>query len=117
MIDPMGSLVKLRKYHGLGNDFLVVLDVEGQRGATTGTWSSADHEALARAACNRHRGIGADGLLIVSPGPADGTADVTMRLHNADGSIAEMSGNGIRCFSQAVVDAGLAPTGTLRVKP
>ena len=43
MIDPMGSLVKLRKYHGLGNDFLVVLDVEGQRGATTGTWSSADH--------------------------------------------------------------------------
>lgn len=112
----MGSLVQIRKYHGLGNDFLVLLDVGGQRGTTRRAWSSAEHESLARAACNRHRGIGADGLLIVSAGPADGTADITMRLHNADGSIAEMSGNGIRCFSQAVVDAGLAHTGTLRVQ-
>lgn len=134
MIDYMGSLVKIRKYHGLGNDFLVLLDVDGHGGADHGTlsdassgssgsygsfnsqWSGDDAAALARAVCNRHRGIGADGLLIVSSGPADGTADITMRLHNADGSIAEMSGNGIRCFSQAVVDSGLAPTGTLRVQ-
>jgi diaminopimelate epimerase len=120
----MGSLVKIRKYHGLGNDFLVLLDVEGHRGTTkrvsltdSGTESGGnDGAALARAACNRHRGIGADGMLIVSAGPTDGSADITMRLHNADGSIAEMSGNGIRCFSQAVVDAGLAPVGTLRVQ-
>jgi diaminopimelate epimerase len=114
MIEAMGSLVQIRKYHGLGNDFLVLLDVEGHRWSEGGVPGGA--AALARAACNRHRGIGADGLLIVSDGPLDGSADVTMRLHNADGSIAEMSGNGIRCFSQAVVDAGIAPRGTLRVQ-
>jgi diaminopimelate epimerase len=112
----MGSLVKLRKYHGLGNDFLVLLDVDGHRGSPNGLTLTNYGAALARAACNRHRGIGADGMLIVSAGPSDGSADITMRLHNADGSIAEMSGNGIRCFSQAVVDAGLAPAGTLRVQ-
>jgi diaminopimelate epimerase len=113
MIDPVSLLVKIRKYHGLGNDFLVLLDVDGHRWAESGVDGKA--AALARAACNRHRGIGADGLLIVSGGPIDGSADVTMRLHNADGSIAEMSGNGIRCFSQAVVDMAIAPAGTLRV--
>lgn len=125
----MGSTVKLRKYHGLGNDFLVLLDVDGYRGiariedvdgvnsmdSVDGGLSQPDATALAQSACNRHRGIGADGLLIVTRGPADGSADITMRLHNADGSIAEMSGNGIRCFSQGVVDAGLAATGILRV--
>jgi diaminopimelate epimerase len=114
MIDTMTSMVRLQKYHGLGNDFLVLLDIEGHR------WAESDVDgraaALARAVCNRHRGIGADGLLFVTAGPIDGSADVTMRLHNADGSIAEMSGNGIRCFSQAVVDAAIAPVGTLRVQ-
>ena len=114
MIEPVTSMVQIRKYHGLGNDFLVLLDVDGHRWAESGVDGKA--AALARAACDRHRGIGADGLLIVSDGPPDGSADVTMRLHNADGSIAEMSGNGIRCFSQAVVDGALAPVGTLRVQ-
>jgi diaminopimelate epimerase len=116
MMESMGSLVTIQKYHGLGNDFLVLLDVDGQRGVDLGSLGSNGFAAFARAACNRHRGIGADGLLVVSGGPSDGSADITMRLHNADGSIAEMSGNGIRCFSQAVVDAGLATTGTLRVQ-
>ena len=114
----MGHTVTLRKYHGLGNDFLVLLDVAGRRGVTIGSevaLSDAEGARLAQAVCSRHRGIGADGLLVVSAGPADGSADVSMRLHNADGSIAEMSGNGIRCFSQGVVDAGLAPVGILRV--
>jgi diaminopimelate epimerase len=110
----MRSLVKLRKYHGLGNDFLVLLDVAGHQGVQDG-FSATEAASLARAACNRHRGIGADGLLIVSEGPRDGSAEVSMRLHNADGSIAEMSGNGIRCFSQGVIDTGLAAVGTLRV--
>ena len=92
----MGSVVRLTKHHGLGNDFLVLLDAE----------PGLDTTALARRACDRHRGIGADGLLIAHPGV--GGADVAMELRNADGSRAEMSGNGIRCFAQAVWDAGRA---------
>lgn len=88
--------LRLTKHHGLGNDFLVLLEpLPGLDGA-----------ALARRLCERHRGIGADGLIIAHPGT--GGADVTMELRNADGTRAEMSGNGIRCFAQALWDAGLS---------
>ncbi|CAN5564272.1 diaminopimelate epimerase [soil metagenome] len=78
----------LTKHHGLGNDFLVVFhpDVD-------------DLAELARRLCDRRQGIGADGLLIGES--ADGYA-AQMVLFNADGSRAEMSGNGIRCFAQAL---------------
>jgi diaminopimelate epimerase len=90
------GVLRLTKHHGLGNDFLVLVEpVPG-----------LDTAALARRLCDRHRGIGADGLLVAHPG-SDG-ADVTMELRNADGSRAEMSGNGIRCFAQALWDAGLS---------
>jgi diaminopimelate epimerase len=69
------------------------------------------HDAIAL--CDRRTGIGADGLLRASPGPAG--ADVTMELFNADGSVAEMSGNGIRCLAQAVFQAGVAPPPVLHV--
>jgi diaminopimelate epimerase len=80
--------MKLTKHHGLGNDFLVVFhpDVD-------------DLPALARRLCHRTRGIGADGLLVGES--ADGDS-ATMVLYNADGSRAEMSGNGVRCFAQAL---------------
>jgi diaminopimelate epimerase len=83
----------LSKHHGLGNDFLVLLDDE----------ADAD-PSLARALCDRHRGVGADGLIIGRrPDGAEGAdaADLEMLLLNADGSTAEMSGNGIRCLAQA----------------
>ncbi len=96
--------MRLTKHHGLGNDFLVLLDLDGIHPL------SADQ---AVALCDRHRGIGADGLLRVSAGT--GGADVTMELLNADGSRAEMSGNGIRCLAQAVFQAGLASPPTLLV--
>ena len=86
--------MRLSKHHGLGNDFLVLLDLDGA--------TPVDAE-LARALCDRRRGVGADGLIRVSPGT--GEADVTMTLRNADGSLAEMSGNGIRCLAQAVARA------------
>ena len=90
------GVLRLTKHHGLGNDFLVLVEpVPG-----------LDTAALARRLCDRHRGIGADGLLIAHPGT--GGADVTMELRNADGSRAEMSGNGIRCLAQALWDAGLS---------
>lgn len=91
------SPLTLTKHHGLGNDFLVVFEP-----------GVDDLAALARKLCDRRRGIGADGLLVGTavPGAHDAAASspesaVTMVLYNADGSRAEMSGNGIRCFAQA----------------
>lgn len=82
-------IVHLSKHHGLGNDFLVYDMDQGELGHA---W-----EDLARRWCARTTGIGADGLLVL------GTNDsrLSMRLFNADGSIAEISGNGIRCLVQA----------------
>jgi diaminopimelate epimerase len=101
----------LSKHHGLGNDFLVWLTDDD-------TASRFDLPALARRLCDRHRGVGADGLLVGTPdlvanGPA---ADIVMVLHNADGSRAEMSGNGIRCFVQAVARRDDVQAGELRVR-
>jgi diaminopimelate epimerase len=80
----------LTKHHGLGNDFLVVLDLDAR--------NLIDGE-LARALCHRRIGIGADGLIHATAGA--GGPDLTMTLFNSDGSLAEMSGNGIRCLAQA----------------
>ena len=103
-------VLHLSKHHGLGNDFLVLDDTGGSLAPTL-----AEGAALARAVCARHTGVGADGLLIALPAPVDGSADVTMRLHNADGSVAEMSGNGIRCFVQGLVLSGTLADGEVRV--
>ncbi len=87
----------LTKHHGLGNDFLVVFHPDVPVGALP---------AVARRLCDRHRGIGADGLLVAESPPPDADRTThygaTMALFNADGSRAEMSGNGIRCFVQAL---------------
>ena len=82
--------MRLTKHHGLGNDFLVLLDLDAQH--------LVDAE-LARALCDRRTGVGADGLIHGTAGA--GHVDLTMTLFNADGSLAEMSGNGIRCLAQA----------------
>jgi diaminopimelate epimerase len=85
------------KMHGLGNCF-VLMDDRGDRvsGAT-------DPVTLARAICDRDTGIGADGLLLARDAAAGGLA---MRILNADGSEAEMCGNGIRCFARFALDSG-----------
>ncbi len=87
----------LTKHHGLGNDFLVLADRTGEL---------APDADFARTVCDRHRGIGADGLLHLGPG-GDGI-DIAMVLLNADGGRAEMSGNGIGCLVQAALLAGMA---------
>lgn len=79
----------LSKHHGLGNDFLVYDLAQGEPGAPWGD--------LARRWCARTTGIGADGLLLLA---VDGPR-LSMRLFNGDGTVAEMSGNGIRCLVQA----------------
>lgn len=96
--------MRLTKHHGLGNDFLVLLDLAGHHPV-----GPADAVAL----CDRRTGIGADGLIRVSAGV--GEADVTMLLLNADGSEAEMSGNGIRCLAQAVLQAQVVEGPVVRV--
>jgi len=88
----------LSKLHATGNDFLVHLTLEPddpELGAVEAEWL-----------CDRHRGIGADGLITIAAG-RDG-ADCTMTLRNADGGPAEMSGNGARCLAWVAARADLA---------
>jgi diaminopimelate epimerase len=88
------------KGHGTENDFVVLPDFPGEL-----------DESLVRAICDRHAGIGADGVLLVVKEP-DG---YFMDYRNADGSIAETCGNGIRVFARYVVAAGLAEAGTMSI--
>jgi diaminopimelate epimerase len=87
--------MQFAKLHGTGNDF-VAIDVRGLER----NWG-----ALAREICDRHFGIGADGLLTAD---TSDRADVRMRIFNADGSEAEMSGNGMRCLVRFATDEGIA---------
>lgn len=105
--------VPFAKGHGTGNDFVILPDPDGRLGLT------AD---LVAAVCDRRRGIGGDGLLRVVRTAADpevahlaGQAEWFMDYRNADGSIAEMCGNGARVFARYLVRAGLAADGRLSI--
>ena len=91
------------KMQGAGNDFILVETSDAGR----------DWSPLAVAMCDRHFGIGGDGLLLVMP---SGIADARMRVFNADGSEAEACGNGLRCLVKYVVDKGLVDVGVQEVK-
>ena len=86
--------MKFVKMHGTGNDF-VLLEAQG---------NERDWPSLAQAVCDRHFGVGADGLILVLP---SARADVQMRIFNPDGSEAEMCGNGLRCVVKYAVEGGL----------
>jgi diaminopimelate epimerase len=92
------------KGHGTENDFVLLPDLMGTLEVTP---------AQVRAICDRHAGIGADGVIRVAPAPAGGPAAFVMDYRNADGSLAEMCGNGARLFARYLVDAGWAPAGRL----
>ena len=86
--------MRFSKLQATGNDFILI---DGR--TREGEWSK-----LAQATCDRHFGIGADGLILVQ----DSTiADLKMRIFNSDGSEAEVCGNGLRCFARYVIDKGL----------
>ena len=89
--------VSVTKHNGLGNDFLV-LDRREASALSNAQVSEINWPNVARNWCNRKTGVGADGLLLL--GRIDANT-LTMRLYNSDGSLAEMSGNGIRCLAQA----------------
>ena len=98
--------MKFLKMQGTGNDFVVV---DGLRdGASARDWT-----ALARSICDRHFGVGSDGLLLVAPSER---ADVRMRMWNPDGSESEMCGNGIRCFAKYLYDSGLIGRAEMKVE-
>ena len=88
------------KVEGLGNDFLVV-DLRPGRPGAAATGPSPEDPAVVRALCDRRFGVGGDGVLAILPSK---TADARMRVLNADGSEAEMCGNGIRCVAKLLHD-------------
>ncbi len=95
--------MKFYKLQGGGNDFILVdgRDVEH------------DWAGLARVMCQRHLGVGADGLLVVE---RSRVADLRMRVFNADGSEAEVCGNGLRCFVKYAIEQEIADKVSLRVE-
>ncbi len=94
--------MRFAKYHGLGNDFLVV----DLRTAPPELAAAFQDPARVIALCDRQFGVGGDGVLAVLP-PVTAGADARMRVLNSDGSEAEMCGNGLRCVAKALYDGGL----------
>ncbi len=88
--------MRFAKLQATGNDFILV----------DGRGVLRDWAKLAHSMCRRHLGVGADGMLLLS---SSSVADFQMRVFNVDGSEAETSGNGLRCFVKYVVDTALAP--------
>src|SRR5580692_8669522 len=98
--------MRFAKGHGTGNDFVILPDPDGQLEVSP---------ELVRLLCDRRFGLGADGVLRVvrtaaaGPDGAEQAAVWFMDYRNADGSIAEMCGNGVRVFARYLLDAGLVP--------
>ncbi len=91
-----GKVIRFTKMHGIGNDYVYVDLFQEEL---------PDPPALAQAMSDRHFGVGADGLILIGPSK---NADVRMCIFNADGSEAEMCGNGIRCVAKYARERGLA---------
>ncbi|PKM68696.1 MAG: diaminopimelate epimerase [Firmicutes bacterium HGW-Firmicutes-19] len=94
-------MIQFEKYHGTGNDFILI---EPQR---------FDSSMLAKRLCDRHFGIGADGIMIPHP---SNIADIKMEYINSDGSPAPMCGNGLRCFVRYCLNHGLLAKGPLTIE-
>src|ERR671913_1409159 len=96
--------MRFTKMHGVGNDFIILDPAQ--------TAVHDDLPALARRACDRHFGVGADGILV--PVPSE-IADLKMFYLNSDGSPSEMCGNGLRCLARYAADRGMVGGPTLSV--
>jgi len=120
------NAVEFVKYHGLGNDFVVVDATESPSLAARSDWGAA-----AKRWCNRHTGIGADGiLLLMAPDqgttpntpntpttpPTSANADVRMHIFNSDGSEGLMCGNGLRCIAAYMLEHKGLPGPTVRIQ-
>ena len=100
--------MRFHKYHGAGNDFVMLLDPDGRLGLP-----SSLPPALVAALCDRHTGIGADGVIRIMADADALAAGAALRMdyYNADGSTAEMCGNGIRCLAVLARSQGLIGDG------
>ena len=96
--------MRFTKMHGIGNDYVYV-DCFSEK--------LADPRTVAVAVSDRHFGIGADGLILILPSTQ---GDVRMQMFNADGSEAQMCGNGVRCLAKYAFDHGLAKANPMRVE-
>jgi diaminopimelate epimerase len=96
--------MRFTKMHGAGNDYVYV-DLFEER--------VDDAPAVARQVSDRHKGVGADGLILLAPSQV---ADVRMVMYNADGSRSEACGNGLRCLARLARDRGRAPGDLVRVE-
>lgn len=96
---------KFEKWNGLGNDFVIVNGAEE---------TIEDYSAAAIEVCDRHFGIGADGLVVLLPCQQD-DADFEMRIFNSDGSEAEMCGNVMRCIAKYIADNRLSDKKELHI--
>lgn len=100
-----GFRVKFVKMHGIGNDFILVNGFE--------TPLPEDPGALSKRLCDRHFGIGADGLIWMTPSAC---ADARMRIFNSDGSEPEMCGNGLRCAARFLIDEGICARTSMKIE-
>jgi len=96
--------LEFAKMHGLGNDFIVLPHFDA---------SPWQYERLARKWCDRHTGIGADGLILAGPSEK---ADCSMRIFNSDGSEAMMCGNGLRCLAHYARTRGIVTQDSFSVE-
>lgn len=99
-------MMNFTKMHGTGNDFIMI-------NAFKERINEKDYSSIAQKMCDRHFGIGADGLILALPSQKE---DIRMRIFNADGSEAEMCGNGIRCFALFVTNEGLISTNKFSIE-
>lgn len=107
--------MKFVKMHGLGNDFIMIdclCDADSIDKRESGTEDIWNRETMQRL-CDRHYGIGADGVICILPSVC---ADFRMKLYNADGSTAQMCGNGIRCLGKYVYDHGRTEKVNLQIE-
>ncbi|MCQ8904844.1 MAG: diaminopimelate epimerase [Methanothermobacter sp.] len=104
----MTKMILFSKMHGLGNDYVVIDE------STQECISEEEKPEFVREVCTRGFSVGADGVIFVQP--ASGEGDIRFRIFNADGSEAEMCGNGIRCFSKFVYDNAIVRKRRLEVE-
>lgn len=99
----MEEMLEFSKYQAAGNDFIIINDMDGILNLS---------EAQVKILCDRHYGIGSDGLIIARKAK---NADAYMLFYNPDGSIAEMCGNGIRCFAKFLYDHNIVSKKTMHI--
>lgn len=101
-------MISFTKMHGLGNDYIYIELLDSKNNI-----AQEEVPSLTRYLCNRHFGIGADGVILIDK---SNVADFKMTIYNSDGSKAEMCGNGIRCFAKYVYDYGLTNNKTINIE-